>query len=132
MEAIVKQIYTYKSIDGELFENENDCKSYEAKLPRHLKYCLKHKISSEKLLENGVFEIGYTTESSSTEYVPGGFLREGGDVTTWHRSDTVMWVVQGTMTELIFSACNKIKWWREPEKFIRKSKILTQVEFDSL
>jgi hypothetical protein len=114
MKVQAKTSYKYEALDRTLFDTEKECHAYEDSLPRHLQYCLFHKIKMDLLASNkvSIYEAGYDLYSSHEEYSPPAFLNEGGyhTVTDTHRKSLGFY--KGELSEVITHCTDNVNFWR--------------------
>lgn len=122
MKVLKHVSHTYEAVDGTVFDSEIKCKNYENSLPKDLVFCLEQKYTHAQLVEQGYYELGYTSEWTTAEYEAPAFLREGGEYVSYHSSDTILKVVFGDLTDVVAYAV-RTDWANYPGKFIRKIEV---------
>jgi hypothetical protein len=113
MKILIKQTKTYQALDGEVFQSEQDCLNYEAALPRHLLWCLFHKVESKMLCDDTIqiWEASYTVHYSQEVYEEPGFLRAGGYNIENVSNNVHLGYFRGAYTEVISHCVNLPKFW---------------------
>lgn len=114
---------TFIAIDGTTFDVEGACRAYEARLHPHLVFCLEQKYTAEQLRHVACYQLGYTTSWTTTEYEAPGFMREGGDYTAHHSTDTMLELVHGELSDVVTYALGT-QWANQRGKLIRRVKIV--------
>ena len=113
MEVISNITHSYKAIDGEIFATKAQCIAYEEKLPRHLRFCLERKYTSEELKSETIhyFEVIKIFRTSRTEYESPAFLREGGEYTVYEDHERIVDRYKATLNALIWEIVKDDDFW---------------------